>query len=193
MDELLQQFVVWIQNFVSSENIFISIFFGIFAIILESIIPILPLAVFIAINIIAFGNLIGFIISCIATIIGCSISFFICRKCSDIIEKKLKKESKILNFINRIDDLKFSSLFLILAMPFTPAFSVNIAAGLSKMKYTKYFIALLFSKIFIIYFWGYVGSTLIESITNIEIMIKMFLIIITLFIISKIITKKFDL
>lgn len=193
MEDLLQQLVSFIQNFVSNNNIILSLGMGIFAIILESIIPILPLAVFIAINIIAFGNIVGFTISFLATVMGCSISFFIFRKFKDLIQKKLKKDSKILNFINKINDLKFSSLTLILAMPFTPAFSINIAAGLSNMKYKKYLLALLISKLFMVYFWGYVGNTILENITDISLMIKLGIMILTIFIVSKIVTKKFDL
>ena len=143
MEEILKQIVEFIENFIANNNIFLSIFIGTAAIIAESMIPILPLAAFIAINIIAFGNVLGFIISWIATVIGCSISFFICRKLRKKFKKKFKDENKFLKFINKIDKIKFTSLVLILAMPFTPAFSINIAAGVSKMKYKKYLIALL--------------------------------------------------
>ena len=193
MEEILQQLVIYIQNFVATNNIVLSIFVGSFMIALESIIPALPLSVFIAINTVAFGNLFGFLISWISTIIGCSISFFLCRKLRNIAIKKIKKDSKIIAFIDKIDNIKFSSLFLILAMPFTPAFSINIAAGLSKMKYKKYFWALVFSKAFMVYFWAFVGSNIITNITDINLMIKMGLLIVVLFIASKIITKKFDL
>ena len=193
MKELLQQFVVIIQNFVDSNNIFISVFFGVFAIVLESIIPALPLAVFIAINTIAFGNIMGFIISWLSTVLGCSISFYICRKLSKLVRKKYNKNFKIMHFISMVDEIKFSNLCLILAMPFTPAFSVNIAAGLSKMKYQKYLIALLISKSFIVYFWGYIGSNILINITDIALLIKMVIIILIIFIISKIVTKKFNL
>lgn len=193
MEEILQQFVVMIESFVEGNNIFLSIFFGSFAIILESILPMLPLAVFIAINMISFGNILGFLISWISTVIGCSISFFICRKGRCFYQKKLKHQHKILSFINKIDTIKFSSLVLILAMPFTPAFSINIAAGVSEMNYKKYFIALLISKISIVYFWGYVGTTIVESVTDIGVMIRLFLIVGLIFVCSKIITKKFNL
>ena len=53
---------------------------GFLLIMLESMIPILPLAVFIALNIMTFGSLFGFLISWIATVIGCMISFTLCRK-----------------------------------------------------------------------------------------------------------------
>lgn len=193
MEAILGEVVTYIQNFVQYNNIFLSIFVGMFVISLESIIPALPLSVFIAINTIAFGSIVGFIISWIATIIGCSVSFFLCRKLRKIAKEKIKKEGKIIAFIDKIDCISFSNLFLILAMPFTPAFSINIAAGLSKMRYKKYFFALLFSKAFIVFFWGYVGSNIMTNITNIGLMIEMILLIVLLFIMSKIVTKKFNL
>jgi hypothetical protein len=61
------------------------------------------------------------------------------------------------------------------------------------MRYKKYFFALLFSKAFIVFFWGYVGSNIIVNITNVKLMIEMFSLIVLLFIASKIVTKKFNL
>lgn len=193
MEQLLQQLVSMIQNFVATNNMVLSVSVGVLAILIESIIPALPLAVFIAINIVAFGNIVGFIISWLATCAGCSISFWIFRKFREFFQKKLRKESKILSFVNKIDTIKFSSLVLILAMPFTPAFSINIAAGISNMKYKKYLIALLISKVFIVYFWGYVGSNVLTNITDIGLMIKLLLIGLILYVLSKVVTKKFDL
>lgn len=193
MEEFLKEFVIYIENFVATNNIVLSIFVGSFVIILESIIPALPLSVFITINNIAFGNILGFIISWISTIIGCTLSFYLCRNARKKMKKKFNRDGKIMNFINKIDKIKFSSLFLILAMPFTPAFSVNIAAGLSKMQYKKYLVALLLSKVFIVYFWGYVGTNIVTNISDVGLMIKMCLIILLLFIISKIVTKEYNL
>ena len=46
-------------------------------ILFESMIPILPLSVFITLNFMTFGNLVGFLISWFFTICGCMISYFI--------------------------------------------------------------------------------------------------------------------
>ena len=43
-------------------NIFISIFLGLGIIVLESIFPILPLALFIATNVLVFGKIFGFVL-----------------------------------------------------------------------------------------------------------------------------------
>ena len=73
---------------------------GFLLIILESMIPILPLAVFIALNIMTFGSFFGFLISWIATVIGCMIAFTLCRKLRDKFEKKYGKNENVKKFKN---------------------------------------------------------------------------------------------
>lgn len=196
MEQIIQSLIEYTKTIVENSNIFLSVFFGMFIIVLESIIPPLPLAVFIALNMIVFGNFIGFVISWIATIIGSSISFFIFRKLENYIHKKMNKNDKLKkfdDFMTNIGTISFSSLVIILAIPFTPAFSINIAAGLSEMSYKKYLYALLISKIFLVYFWGFIGTTFVESVTDINILIRLCVLMIVAFILSKIVIKKFNI
>ena len=81
-------------------------------------------------------------------------------------------------------------LVTIIAIPFTPAFMVNIAAGLAKLDTKKYLISLLIGKIFMVYFWGFVGVSLIESLKNPYILIKVAIMVLIAYLIA-IITKKF--
>ena len=193
MEEIINTLIENIQLFVLNSNIFLSILIGFLIIILESIIPALPLSVFIAINTIAFGNVVGFIISYIGTIIGCMLSYFIFKKIRLWLYEKMYKKLKFINFIERINDLNFIGLVLVLALPFTPAFSINIAAGLSNMEYKKYLLALIISKLFAVYFWGFVATTFFESVTDITVIIKMIVLMIIAYILSKIAMKKFNL
>lgn len=190
--ELVQDIVETIKDFALNNNIILSLFIGFFLIILESIIPILPLAVFIALNLIIFGNITGFILSWIATIIGCTLSFYIFRKG---LSKKIYKHidnTRVIKLINIIDDISFSKLVIIMAIPFTPAFAINIGAGLSKMKYKKFLLAAIIAKLSTVYFWGFVGTTLFESMTDITVIIKLTVILLIAFILSKIVINKFD-
>lgn len=193
MQEAIQEIIKELQNFVLGSNMILGLSVGFFVIILESIIPILPLALFIAINMIAFGNLTGFIISWIATVMGCSLSFFIFRKgLSNKLYKNIDNKPRTKKLMNIVSHISFSKLVVIMAIPFTPAFSINIGAGLSKLKYKKFLLASLIAKISIVYFWGFIGTTFVESITDIGVIIKLLLIIIIAFILSKIAINKFD-
>lgn len=168
--------------------------FGCLLICVESIIPVLPLSVFITLNFISFGNIIGFIISWICTIIGCMLSFFLFRKTlRNVFQRKTDQMEKVRKIMRAIDNAKFQHLVLFLSIPFTPAFLVNIAAGLSNMKPKKYFIAIIISKIFLVFFWGYVGTTLIQSLTNPLALVKVVVISVVAYLLSTFINKKFNL
>ena len=95
--------------------------------------------------------------------------------------------------MNKVSNISFSNLVILLSIPFTPAFSVNIGAGLSDMKFSKYLFALLLSKIFLIYFWGFIGTTLLESITDIGILLKLGSMIVIASLLSKWIMRQFDI
>lgn len=168
---------------------------GCFFILIESMVPVLPLFVFITLNFLAFGNILGFIISWIFTCIGCFISFLLFRcKVQTWLFKRLKKQGIISEHtIDVITNLKFEELTTIIAIPFTPAFLVNIAAGLSKMSYKKFLGALLIGKIFLVYFWGFVGVSLIESIKNPIYLVRVGVLLVIAYVLSKIISKKFKI
>ena len=91
--------------------------------------------------------------------------------------------------MKKISNIDFNLLVIIIAIPFTPAFLVNIAAGLSDIKIRKFIISILIGKIAMIYFWGYIGSNLIDSLKNPIILIKIIVIILIAYVISKILEK----
>lgn len=162
---------------------------GFILIYIESMIPILPLAAFIYLNVITFGNVIGFIISYIATICGCMTMFIICKKFQNKFLKNYKKNSKIINLQNKINNINFSNLVIILAIPFTPAFAINIAAGFSNISYKKYFYVLLLSKIPMTYFWVFIGKTFSESLSDVTTLIKLSILLIGTLFVSKVTNK----
>ena len=73
--EFLEKVVTFIQNS-GTLGVFISC--GMMTV--ESILPFLPLGVFITITMLVLGKFWGFIVSWIFTVIGCSLSYFIFRK-----------------------------------------------------------------------------------------------------------------
>ena len=162
---------------------------GFLLIMLESMIPILPLAVFIALNIMTFGSLFGFLISWIATVIGCMISFTLCRKLRDKFEKKYGNNENVKKFKKYINKLSYSNLVILIALPFTPAFAVNIAAGLTDIEAKKYFSALLIGKLPMVYFWGFIGKSLLESITDPFTIGQIVVMLIAAYLVSKVVNR----
>lgn len=166
---------------------------GVFLIILESIIPILPLSVFITLNMISFGSVFGFFISYFSTLLGCMLSFtlfrhFFQKKLDKFIKKKNQKQFE--SIMKAISNISFSNLAILIAIPFSPAFFINIAVGVSKIKTEKFFLAAIIGKIIMVYFWGYIGTTLLESLTDITILFKIAGLLVVAFILSKMVENK---
>ena len=156
----------------------------------ESIIPMIPIVALITINMLVMGKLIGFIVSWFFTCLGCIMSYFIFRngfgnKFDNLTEDKelIKKYKKILKNIST------GKLVLIIAMPFTPAFVVNIVAGLIKMDFKKYLTALLIGKLSMVYFLGFIGTSLVDSIKDPFIIIKIVVIMAIVYLIYFILNK----
>lgn len=166
MGEVFSNFYNFIMNTIDAMGVYGPLLGSLF-IVLESIIPPLPLFVFITINFLAFGYVMGFIISWLCTIIGCVISYFLVKKLlRNFVVKKIKNVDLLNRCMHYIENMSLTKITVILAIPFTPAFMMNIAAGLVNMNFKKFFIAILISKIFLVYFWGFVGTSLVESFQN---------------------------
>lgn len=193
METISNYVVSFLNYYVANVNIVSSFFLGIFIIILESILPMLPLGLFVAFNVLIFGNVLGFFMSWGATLIGCSLSFFIFRKIRKKIDNYIERKPKFKNVMENINKISFSNLVIIMAFPFTPAFSINIGAGLSNITYKKFIMAASIAKVSIVYFWGYIGSTFIESMTDPGVLIKLGIIFLIAFLLSKFVTKKFKI
>ena len=104
--------------------------------------------------------------------------------------ERLTENKELLKKYKRIfKNIDIVHLTLLIAIPFTPAFMVNIAAGLVKMDFKKYFVSLLIGKIALIYFWGFIGTSFIQSIKEPIILVKIGVILLITYIISYSVTK----
>lgn len=193
MSELFNSLYIFIMNTIDALGVYGPLFGSLF-IILESIIPPLPLFVFITINFVAFGKVLGFIISWICTCIGCILSYYLVKKLfRNWIVNKIKDVNLLAKCMNYVENLSLTQVTMILSIPFTPAFMVNIAAGLCNMNFKKFLTAILISKIFLVYFWGVVGTGLLESFHNPTSLITVVVMIVIAYILSIVIKKVFKI
>ena len=190
--ELLRELIEKSTQLVASGGLLL----GFLMVLIEAFIPILPLGVFVSLNINAFGFFIGIVISWIATCLGSYIAFFFFNLLENKLLYKLKKNKKIKKLdkkIHEFNKIKFSSIVLILTLPFTPSCLINLLAGISNMSKEKYLCAILIGKAFMITFWGYIGKSFIESMTDPKAIIFIGLILLIAYIISKIVSKKMNI
>ena len=187
--DIIQYIIDHSTEFVSNGGIFV----GFLLVFIECFIPALPLSVFVALNVNAFGFLFGFLISWSATCLGS----YICYRFFTFIEGKMtqkflnrKTVQRVKKAIDKFQKIKFTELVLIITLPFTPSFLINILSGLTRVPREKFISALLIGKSFSVVFWGYIGKSLIESLTDIYSIIYIIGTLILAYIISKIVSHR---
>lgn len=193
MSELFFNLYTFIMNLIDTLGVYGPLL-GCLFIVLESILPPLPLFVFITINFVAFGNILGFIISWLCTCIGCIISYYLVKKIfGNFVVNKIRNVELLSKCMNYVKNLSLTQVIIILSIPFTPAFMINIAAGLCNMDFKKFLLSILVSKIFLVYFWGFIGTGLLRSLQNPSSILTVIVMIIISYILSKILKKIFKI
>lgn len=193
MKELFSNFYDLVMNTIAALGVYGPLL-GCLFIILESIFPPLPLFVFITMNFIAFGKVLGFLISWICTCIGCLLAYFLVKRfLRSFVLKKIRNIDLLTKCLHYIENLSLTQITVILSIPFTPAFMMNIAAGIANMDIKKFLPAILISKILLVYFWGIVGTGLVESFKNPSSLITVVIMLLIAYIASFIIKKIFKL
>jgi uncharacterized membrane protein YdjX (TVP38/TMEM64 family) len=136
-------------------------FFGILLPMVEAFFPFLPLVVFIVANVNSFGLWMGFFLSWIGACSGAIIVFIIMRKLGQWkFLRSLQEKKAIKKLLTWIERRGFSPLFLILCFPFTPSAAINVVAGLSKISFWQFILAVLSGKFVMIFVISFIGQDL---------------------------------
>ena len=192
---MLKEIDLFIQSLMENSGVLAPLL-ACLLIVVESIIPVLPLFVFITINFVYFGSFWGFIISWVMTVIGCYISFKLCRhKVKIWFDSKIVKrhELRLTKWLDIVSNISLEKLVVLLTIPFAPAFLINIVAGISSMNEKKYVIALIIGKVFLVYFWGFVGTNLVKSLQQPMNLVIVFICVLAAFLISKFVKAHYGL
>lgn len=165
---------------------------GFLLIMLESILPPIPLGVIVGFNMLSFGKIFGFILSYIAAVCGCVMSFCLFRYLlkGRITHRFSKKNQDTINkWKDKLSNMKVHTLAILVALPVTPAFAVNIAAGLSDMSLKKFIISICIGKPAMLFFYGYIAVSVVESLKDPMNIVKVVALMIGVYIISRIVEK----
>lgn len=159
---------------------------------LRTIVPVLPLTLYVVLLIHAYGLFPGIIISWLGIVSGTFTVFLICKKFVNTIRmKKLKSRKSVQRLISFIDRQGLIPLFILLCFPFTPNTLINIIASLSHIKIKYYFLVLVISKLISITILGVMGKEIFTIFTNPLRALIMIVLLVVLWFISKKVEKYF--
>lgn len=140
---------------------------GILLPMIEAFLPFLPLFLFAMANANAFGLWLGFLYSWIGASLGAYFVFLLVRKFG---QKKflsfLKNHPQVIRLMSWVERHGFGLLFLLLCFPFTPSAVVNIVAGLSRLSYAQYMLAVVTGKMVMLFTMSFVGHNIRALITQ---------------------------
>lgn len=128
---------------------------------LESFLPFLPLIAFVIANAAAYGLWKGFFFSWIGICIGSVIVFFISRRFGQKFTAYIfRRYPTARNFLQWIERKGFTTIFVVSCIPFSPSFLINVVAGLTRVPFTTFLIAILLGKAFMVFLVSYIGYDL---------------------------------
>lgn len=115
---------------------------------LRAVIPVLPLVLYILLNMHAYGPVVGIVISWLGLIAGTFSVYLIFKQLTHTAMIQRFKSRKIVQkLIAFIDKQGLVPLFILLCFPFTPNTLVNVVASMSNIKVRHYFLILTVSKL----------------------------------------------
>lgn len=136
-------------------------FAGILLTMIEAIFPPLPLVVFVTINVIAYGFLLGYIYSFIGTFLGSWIMYLLIQRFAQRWFERMVHRSKRLDQIMLwIRRQGFVPIFILFSIPIMPSLVVSGISGLAGVKRDEYFIALFLGKMVMVFTVSFVGYNL---------------------------------
>lgn len=159
---IFQQYLDYINNILNSDALSTIAqnggpLVGIMLPIIEAFFPILPLVLFVTINVTVFGLFWGYIFSWIGNCIGSFLLFLLIRKIGGKkIEKKISA-SKYNGALEKIKTRNYSLLFFLYCFPFTPSFLISSASALANMSVSLFLLILLPSKLVMLISLAFIG------------------------------------
>lgn len=169
----------WVRFF--GQFSFFAPLIGVILAMTEAFLPILPLSVIVAINIMALGFWQGYVVSWIGTTVGTYIVFTLVRKFGmKKFQHLMQRSRRVRNIFIWIQRQGFLPIFILMTFPFTPSIVVCGLSALAGIKSKTFLYSLIFGKLFMVFSLSLIGYNLSSFIQQ-PIKSMMFILLILLF------------
>ncbi|WP_310500063.1 VTT domain-containing protein [Paenibacillus qinlingensis] len=159
---------------------------------MKSFIPPLPTLVIISVNATVYGLWLGFLYSWIGIVCGCLVTFAIVKKVAGhpylVRWSQKPKVQKSLNWARR---QAFNYVFILSLFPLGPFVVINMAAGLVRMRFRSFLVAVAAGKAVMVMSVSFIGYDLKRFVNNPYELIYVALFIAISLVISKRVEKRF--
>ncbi len=113
----------------------------------ETIVPIAPLFLMLAFNVLSYGLVLGFLFTYIGTTMATITIFLVLRKISAKVPLEERKMSdKVKNYLYWIENTNPILHIIAMMIPLSPAYLINYSMGLSNVTFSRYLFVTLISR-----------------------------------------------
>lgn len=127
----------------------------------------LPIIVFVIVNVNAFGFWMGTLLAWLGTVLGSYLVFICFRRLTHTrYMLRLQQRTSVQRLIHFIDKKGVIPIFILLCFPFTPSALVNLVVSLSHIKAHVYLVVLFSSKLIMIGLIGWLGNDITTLFTD---------------------------
>lgn len=136
---------------------------GILLTFMKSFVPPLPTLLIVGVNGAVYGLWAGFLYSWIGMVLGCTVTFLIVREIgkSAFVERWASKP-RVQRSMVWIRRNAFSYVFLLSIFPVGPFVIINVAAGIARMRFMSFLLAVSCGKAIMIFCVTYIGSNVAQ-------------------------------
>ncbi len=136
---------------------------GIVAILIQTFVPFIPFFVIASANVIVFGLFQGFLINYLAACLGAVIAFLVARYIGHAaVERQLTKYPLAKSFNSKLERHGFFYVLMGRLIPIIPSSLVNLASGVTKVRFKHYFFGTIIGKLPLVLLESYIGNDLLH-------------------------------
>lgn len=166
---------------------------GILLIMTEAFIPILPLSVFVAINVMVYGFWKGYLYSWIGNVLASVLLFLIIRRYgTSRFRKMIRSSKKINNIFVWIQKQGFIPIFILLSFPFTPSCLICGLSALAEIKCKTFIYSIIFGKLIMILSLSFIGYNISEFLNQPIKSVALILLTLSVSFIAKLIINRYE-
>lgn len=136
---------------------------GVLAILIQTFVPFIPFFVIASANVITFGLFQGFLINYLTACLGAIIVFLLARYVGHAtVERQLTKYPLAKSFNAKLENHGFLYVLIGRLIPIIPSSLVNLASGVTKVRFKHYFFGTIIGKFPIVLLESYIGNDLLH-------------------------------
>ncbi|MCC2686717.1 MAG: hypothetical protein K0R75_3616 [Paenibacillaceae bacterium] len=136
---------------------------GMLAVLLQTVVPVVPFVLIAGANVIVFGLWNGFLINYSMSLVGASLAFIFAKYFAhDWIARRISRFPQVVSFNQQLERQGFLYVLIGRLIPVIPSSAINHGAGITRIKFIPFLLATCIGKLPIVFLESFIGYDLLH-------------------------------